>query len=113
MFYQKNRMKWPGKKRKKVVTTLNYIENFLNLASVVTGCISISAFVSLLGISIKNTSSAIGLEICAITAGIKRNKLIIKKKKKEKHDKIVLLAKFSSIAVLISEHLIDPNISHH
>ena len=33
----------------------------------------------------------VGLKICAITAAIKRYKLIIKKKKK--HDKIVLLAK--------------------
>ena len=37
-------------------------------------------------------SSAIGLKICAITAGIKRYKSIIKKKKK-KHDKMLLLAK--------------------
>ena len=37
-------------------------------------------------------SSAIGLKICAITAGIKEYMSIIKKKKK-KHDKILLLAK--------------------
>ena len=57
-----------------------------------TGCISTSAFTSLIGISIGITSSAIGLKIFAITAGIKKYKSIIKKKKK-KHDKIVLLAK--------------------
>ena len=57
-----------------------------------TGCISISAFASLIGISIGITSSAIGLKLLAITAGIKKYKSIIKKKKK-KHDKIVLLAK--------------------
>ena len=53
----------------------------------VTGCISISAFSSLLGIPIRITSSAIGLKICAIAAGIKRYKSMIKKKKK-KHEKI-------------------------
>ena len=37
-------------------------------------------------------SSAVGLKICGITAGIKNYQSIIKKKKK-KHDKIVLLAK--------------------
>ena len=37
-------------KHKKVCTTLNYIEHFLNLASTITGSISISAFASLLGI---------------------------------------------------------------
>ena len=57
-------------------------------------------------------SSAIGLKICAITAGIKKYKSIIKKKKK--HDVIVLLvkAKLNSIEVLISKALIDSNISH-
>ena len=82
-----------SKKHKKVCTTLNYIEHFLILASTITGCISISAFASLIGIPIGITSSAIGLKICAITAGIKKYKSIIKKKKK-KHDKIVLLVKY-------------------
>ena len=80
-----------SRKHKKVCTTLNYIEHFLILASTITGCVSISAFASLIGIPIGITSSAIGLKICAITAGIKKYKSIIKKKKK-KHDKIVLLA---------------------
>ena len=59
------------------------------------------------------TSSAIGLKIAVIIAGIKKYKLIIKKKKK-KHDQIVLLAKskLNSIEVLISKVLIDPVISH-
>ena len=59
------------KKYKKVSTTLNYIERFLILASAITGCVSISAFVSLVGISIGITSSAIGLKICA-TVWIKK-----------------------------------------
>ena len=81
-----------SKKHKKVCTTLNYIEHFLILASTITECVCIYAFVSLICIPIGITSSAIGLKICAITAGIKKYKSIIKKKKK-KHDKIVLLAK--------------------
>ena len=36
-----------SKKHKKVCTTLNYIEIFLILASINTGCVSISAFVYL------------------------------------------------------------------
>ena len=39
-------------KHKKVCMTVNYIEHFLFLTSVVTKCISTSAFASLLGISI-------------------------------------------------------------
>ena len=38
--------------RKMVCTILNYIENFLILASKITGCIWISALASLLGIPI-------------------------------------------------------------
>ena len=102
-----------SKKHKKVCTTLNYIEHFLILGSTIAGCISISAFASLVHIAIGLTSSAIGLNICAITAAIKKYKSIIKKKKK-KHNKIVLLAKskLNSIEVLISKTFIDSVISH-
>ena len=73
-----------SKKHKKVCTILTYIEHFLILGSTTTGCISISAFASLVGISIEITISAIGLIICAITAVIKKQKSTIKKKKKKK-----------------------------
>ena len=53
------------------------------------GCVSIFTFASLFGIPIWITSSAMGLKICAITAGIKKHSSIFKKKKK-KDDKIVL-----------------------
>ena len=101
-------------KHKKVCTTLiNYIEYFLILASAINGCISISAFASLIGIPIKITSSSMRLKICAVTAGIKKYMSIIKKKKK-KHDRIVLLAKskLNSIEILISEALGDSVIFH-
>ena len=101
------------RKDKRVFATLHYFEHFLILASTITGCIWISVFACLLGIPIGSTSSAIGLKICAIAAGIKKYKSIIKKKKK-KDDKIVLLAKSKSnrIQVLLSKALIDSNISH-
>ena len=55
------------KKHKKVCTTLNYIEHFLNLTSTITGCMSISDFASSIGIPIW-----IGLKIGAITSGIEK-----------------------------------------
>ena len=64
-----------SRKHRKFCTALNYIEHFLILASTVTGCIWISAFASLFGIPIGITSSAIGLKICAITAGVKNYEL--------------------------------------
>ena len=70
-----------------------------------------SCFLACIPIGIK--SSIIGLNICAITAWIKKINSIIKKKKK-KHNKIVLLAKskWNSFGVLISIALIDSNVSH-
>ena len=108
-----NRNELMSKKHEKVCKTPNYIEHFYVLASTITGCVSISAFASSVGIPIGITSSAFGLNICAITAGIRNYKSIIKKKKK-KHDKIVLLAKskLNSIEVLISKALINSVISH-
>ena len=103
-----------SKKHKKISRVLNYIEHLLILISTVTGCASISAFASLVGIPIEITNSAIGLKIFVITAGIEKYKSIIKKKKK-KHNKILSLAKFklNSVEVLISKALIDSNISHN
>ena len=75
-----------GKKHKKVCRVLNY-SFLLILVSTVSGCVSISAFVFLVGIPIGITSSAVGIKICAITAGIKKHKSMFKKKK-EKHNKI-------------------------
>ena len=104
-----------SRKHKKICITLNYIKHFLILASTITGCISISTFVSLIGIPIGITNSAIGLKICAITAGVKKYKSIIEKKeKKKKHDKIVFLAKskLNKIEVLSSKALINSVTSH-
>ena len=79
-----------GKKHKNVSRILNYIDHSLIVLSTITGCVSISAFASLVGIPIGITSCAIGLKVCGITAGIKLN----------------------SIEVLISKDLINSNISY-
>ena len=102
-----------SKKPKRFCTTLNYTEHFLILASTITGCISIFAFASLVGIPIGITSYAIGSKTCGITAGITKSKSIIKKNKK-KLEKIVLLGKpkLNSIEFLISKALINSVISH-
>ena len=102
-----------SKKHKKVSIILDYTEHFLILVFVITRCDSISFLASIVCITIGITSSAVGLKICAITAGIKKHKSIIKSKKK-KHDKIVLLAKtkLNSLEVLNSKALTDSYISH-
>ena len=50
---------------------LYHVEHLVILASTVTGCISISAFSSLVCVSFGILSSALGIKVYAITAGIK------------------------------------------
>ena len=57
--------------RNELMSILNYIEHFVILASTITGCVSVSSFASLVVIPIGITIPAIGLRICAITAGTK------------------------------------------
>ena len=68
---------------------------------------------SLVGIPIGIASSEIRSKMCENSAGIKKYDSIIKKKRK-KHDKIVLLgkAKLDTIEVLMSKALIYSYISH-
>ena len=63
---------------------------------------------SLVGIPVGIVSSAVGTKVCATTPGIKKYKSITKKKKR-KHDKIVLLAKtkLDTGEVVICKALID------
>ena len=63
-------------------------------------------------VSVGITNSVVGIKVCAIAAGIKKYKLIIKKKK-DKHDEIVLRKiKLDTIEVLICKSLIESYISH-
>ena len=74
-----------SEKYNKTYKYLNYAENLLILSSIITGCVSISAYASLVDINLSITSFLVGINICAIIAGIRKYKSIIKKKKK-KHD---------------------------
>ena len=58
------------------------MNTLLILSSTITGCVFISTFASLIGIPIGIMSSAIGLKISAIAAGVKKYKSITKKNKK-------------------------------
>ena len=57
--------------------SLNYFEHSLLFISAITGCLSIAAFASEVGIPVRTTSSAVGLQICAISAGIEKYKSTI------------------------------------
>ena len=81
-----------SEKQKKTCKYWNYVEHLLILASTISGCVSISALGSLVCAPIGVTTFTIGIIIYGITARINKYTSIIKKKKK-KHDKIVLLGK--------------------
>ena len=64
-----------SEKYKKTCKYLNYTwfkEHLLTLASAVTGCVSIFAFSLLVAIFVGITCTAVGIQICAITVGIKK-----------------------------------------
>ena len=59
----------------KILGLTNSTEHLLlTLTCAVTGCVPISTFASLSGIPIGTTGSAVGLKICEINTGIKKNK---------------------------------------
>ena len=58
-----NRNELMSKKHENVCRVLNYIDHLLIAICTITGCVSISAFASLVGIPIGITSSAIGLKV--------------------------------------------------
>ena len=88
---------------------LNYIDKLLILVSAGTGCVPISAFGLLIGISFGTPNASIGLWVYVICAITKNNRSLIKKIK-EKHEKIILLSrtKFNTLYILFSKALIHP-----
>ena len=72
-----------SEKYKKTCKYLNYVEHLLILVLTVTGCVSISAFASLVVIPVGVSSSVVEIKIYAINAGIKKYKSIIEKKEEE------------------------------
>ena len=87
-----------SEKHKNVCRVLNYFEHFLAFVSAMSGCVSVSAFASLVGVCGSIASSAEGWKICTLTTVVKKYSSIIMKKRK-KHNKIVLLVKTKSNAV--------------
>ena len=50
-----------SEKYKKTCKYLNYVGNLLILSSIITGCVSISTFASLVDINVDITSSSVGI----------------------------------------------------
>ena len=113
-FYQEiNQQKSHSKKVDKYVTIFDYIDKILIILSAKSSGISIISFTSIIGVPAGIASTSFTL-IFSIAKGIVRKLLNITRWKKEKHDKILMLAesKLNSIESLISQALYDMEISH-
>ena len=108
-----NERKSCSQKLNKYVTTFDYIDKILIVLSATSSGVSIISFTSIIGAPVGIASASFTL-IFSLTTGIIKKLLNITRKKKKKHNKILMLAKskLSSIDTLISQALIDLNISH-
>ena len=110
---QINQRKPCSKKLSKYVTVFDYIDKILIVLSATSSGVSIISFTSVIGAPVGIASASFTL-IFSLTTGIVKKLLNITRNKKKKHDKILMLAKskLNSIEILISQALIDMEISH-
>ena len=108
-----NQRKSCSKKLSKYVAAFDYIDKILIVLSATTGGVSICSFTSVVGAPVGIASASFTL-IFSLTTAIIKKLLNTTRNKKEKHDKIFLLAKskLNNIETLISQALIDMKISH-
>ena len=95
------------------VTIFDYIDKILIILSATTRGTSIISFTTDIGAPVRIASASFTL-FFSLTTGIIKKLLDIARKKKKRHDKILMLAesKFNSIETLISQALGDLDISH-
>ena len=107
-----NQRKSCSEKLSKYVAAFDYIDKILIVLSATTGGVSIISFTSIIGAPVGIASASFTL-IFSLTTGIIKKLLSITRNKK-KHDKILMLAKskLNSIETLVSQALIDMEISH-
>ena len=108
-----NQRKFCSKKLSKYVAVFDYIDQALIVLSATSGGGSIISFTSIAGAAVGIASASLTL-FFSLTTGIVKKLLNITRNKKKKHDKILMLAKskLNSIETLISQALIDMEISH-
>ena len=92
---------------------LIYIDKILTILSAASGAVSITSFTSVVGAPVEIASAGFTILFALTTAIIKKLWKTTRNKKK-KHDIILMLAKgkLNSIESLISQALIDMDISH-
>ena len=102
-----------SKRLSKYIASFDYFDKSLIVLSVTTGSISIASFATVIGAPVEMMSASCSLAFSISTGFVKKLlKTIINKK--EKHNKIVILAKnkLNSTESKISEALVNNEISH-
>ena len=101
------------KKSNKYVAAFDYIDKVLIVLSATSSGVCTISSVSVVGAPIGKAGASFTL-IFSLTTGIVKKLLSITKNKKKKHDKILMLAKskLNSNETLVSQALIDMEISH-
>ena len=113
-FHQEiNQRKSCSKKLNKYVTAFDYIDKILIVLSATISGVLIISFASIVGAPVGIASASFTL-VFSLTTRIVKKLLNITRNKKKMHDQIVMLAKskLNSIETLISQALIDMEISH-
>ena len=104
-----------SKKLSKYVTAFDYIDKVLIALSATRGGVSIISFTSVVGAPVAIASASFTL-IFSLTTGIIKKLLSITRNKKKKHDKarksMLAKSKLNSIETLVSQALVDMEISH-
>ena len=108
-----NQRKSCSKKLSKYVAAFDYIDKILIVLSATTGGVSICLFMSVVGAPVGIASAGFTL-IFSLTKEIVKKLLSTTRNKTKKHDKVLMLvkSKLNSIETLISQALIDMEISH-
>ena len=113
-FHQEiNQKKLCSKKLSKYVSTFDYIDKVLIVLSATSGRVSIILFTSIVKALVGIASASFTLTF-SLTTGIIKKLLGITRDKKKNYDKILMLAKskLNSIETLVTQVLIDTEISH-
>ena len=101
------------KKISKYIVAFDYADKLFSTLSESFGTLSIASYATVVGIPAEITGASLTL-IFTITTGVVKTLLNISRKKKKKHNKIIALArsKLNIIENLISQALIDFEITH-
>ena len=101
------------KKLNKYLVSFDYLDKILITLSASFGTLSIASYASVVGIPAGITGASLNL-VFTLGTGISKSLLNLTKKRKKKHNKIIVLAKnkLNTIDTLLASALNDSKISH-